>query len=418
MRLRTARVAVYSVVALLAYAAVQGTAPPRRHPAALLLTPVRAPAWTQQLDTLKRGETLIALLERRGLRGSRAAAALAAAEAIDERRVPAGMAVSVRSHPSDTVPSEIVFTLAPDRLVKVQRNGNLWTGSEERLPWTTDTMVVSGVIHSTLYEALDEGSGAALPRQARSELAWNLADILEYRVDMSRDLQDGDSFRVLVVRSTGPGGLVRMGTVLAASMHLSGTEIQAIRYRSTGVAGDYFDQNGKSLRAAFLRAPLEFRRISSVFGMRKHPILGIWKQHKGTDYAAAQGTPVRALGDGVVVRAGWYRGYGNTVEIRHRNGYVTRYGHLRNFAAGTRVGARVTIGKTVAYVGTTGLSTAPHLHFEMLIGGQQRDSRSVLRRLQGGDPVPGSERSAFQATRNVLLASLDQPDGSVRVAAR
>ena len=416
--MRTARAAVYSVVALLAYTAVQGSAPRSRRPAELLLTPVQAPAWTQQLDTLKRGETLVALLERRGLRGSRAAAALAAAEPLDARRVPAGMPVSVLSQPSDSVPSEIVFQLAPDRLVRVQRNGDLWTGREERLPWTTDTMVVSGVIRSTLYEALDEGTGATLPRQARSELAWNLADILEYRVDMSRDLQEGDSFRVLVVRSTGPGGIVKMGTVLAAAMRLSGTEVQAIRYRSTGVAGDYFDQSGKSLRAAFLRAPLEFRRISSVFGMRKHPILGVWKQHQGTDYAAAQGTPVRALGDGVVIRASWYRGYGNTLEIRHRNGYVTRYGHLRNFAAGTRVGARVSIGKTVAYVGTTGLSTAPHLHFEMLIGGESRDSRAVLRTLQGGDPVPSGERTAFQSTRNVLLASLDQPDGTVRVAAR
>ena len=136
-----------------------------------------------------------------------------------------------------------------------------------------------------------------------------------------------------------------------------------------------------------------------------HPILGIWKQHKGTDYAASMGTPVRAIGDGVVVRAGWGNGYGNVLELRHRNGFLTRYGHLRGFATGLHVGSRVTIGETVAYVGTTGLSTAPHLHFEVLVDGVQRDPRTALLS-HGGDPVPRAERAAFARQRTQLLASL------------
>ncbi|MHB0948441.1 MAG: M23 family metallopeptidase, partial [Gemmatimonadaceae bacterium] len=156
-------------------------------------------------------------------------------------------------------------------------------------------------------------------------------------------------------------------------------------------------------------APLEFRRISSVFGFRVHPILRVRKKHQGTDYAAASGTPVRAIGDGIVIRAGWGNGYGNVLEIRHRNGFVTRYGHLRGFAKGVRSGARVTIGQKVAFVGTTGLSTAPHLHFEVLVGGVQRDPRLALREAsRGGEPVPRSERAAFEAVRSQLFAALDR----------
>jgi len=200
---------------------------------------------------------------------------------------------------------------------------------------------------------------------------------------------------------------VKLGKVLAATFTLQGDEVEAVRYESRGSSATYFDGHGKSLRAAFLRAPVEFRRISSNFGFRLHPILGIWRAHKGTDYAAAQGTPVRAIGDGVVIFAGQKHGYGNVVDVRHRNGYVSRYGHLRGFARGLRTGARVNVGQTIAYVGMTGLATAPHLHFEMLIGGVQRDSRLVLRQLKGGEPIPSNERGTFERTRSQLIASID-----------
>jgi hypothetical protein len=185
-----------------------------------------------------------------------------------------------------------------------------------------------------------EEAAAELPGEARIELAYDLADVYEYRVDMSRDLQAGDSFRVLYERSVGPRSTVRIGKILAADFTLSGSTITAVRFDSRQVGGEYFDAEGKSMRAAFLRAPLSFRRISSNFGSRRHPVLGTVRKHKGTDYAASSGTPVRAIGDGVVVNAGWSGGYGNLLAIRHRNGYVTRYGHLRGFARGVRVGQR------------------------------------------------------------------------------
>ena len=171
------------------------------------------------------------------------------------------------------------------------------------------------------------------------------------------------------------------------------------------------------MRAAFLRAPLEFRRISSVFGMRKHPILGVWRRHAGTDYAASQGTPIRSVGDGVVIFAGRKGGYGNVLEVRHRNGFVTRYGHLRGFAKVARRGSRVEIGQTIGYVGMTGLATAPHLHFEVLVDGVQRNPRVALA-MKGGEPLPASERDAFARTRSDLIALLERETSPARLAAR
>jgi murein DD-endopeptidase MepM/ murein hydrolase activator NlpD len=234
---------------------------------------------------------------------------------------------------------------------------------------------------------------------------------------MSRDLQQGDQFRAVVERAVGPSGNAKVSKVLAASFTLSGNEVEAIRYDSRSSSARYYDANGKSLRAQFLRAPLEFRRISSTFGMRFHPILGRYKAHRGTDYAASSGTPVRAIGDAQVLRAGWSNGYGNLLELRHRNGYVTRYGHLRGFARGVRTGSRVAIGQTVAYVGSTGLSTAPHLHFEVLVGGVHRDSRAALRSTSG-EPIGASERADFEQRRQQMLASLSGTSGIVRLAAR
>lgn len=417
MKTAVARLLAYSGVGVLAYAALQLNPPIVRPPAEVLARRVASAMWKQSVDTLARGQSLTSLLARRGISGSDAAEAiLAASNSVDARRIPAGMAVSIGAASSDSAPSEIVLHLAVDRLVHLVRTDTGWTAREEKLPWTTDTVVVTGTIRSTLYEALDDGAASLLPTAARRQLAWTIADILEYRVDMSRDLQEGDAFRALVERSRGPNGAAKVGKVMALSFSLSGSDLQAIRYENGGSA-QYFDASGKSLRAAFLRAPLEFRRISSVFGMRFHPILGVWRAHKGTDYAASQGTPVRAIGDGTVIFAGQKRGYGNVLEIRHRNGYVSRYGHLRGFARGVHAGMFVGIASTVGYVGMTGLATAPHLHFEILVNGAQRDPRTALSRT-GGDPIPSAERGAFESLRSRMIATLEQGPGAVRVASR
>ncbi|MFL5580701.1 MAG: M23 family metallopeptidase [Gemmatimonadaceae bacterium] len=406
---RPARAITYGVVALLAFAAVYTMRPLSATPKAaeqIVARPEsnRPAPWKRQVDTLGRGESLAALLERVGVPDVHAQEVIRQA-ALDDRRIPAGMEVAVFG-PADSMPAEVEMHPSIDRIVRVKRTPGGWVGSEEKLAWHTDTVAVHGTISSSLFQAIDAGA-PEFSRPARADLAYTLADIFEYRVDMSRDLQVGDAFQVLVEREVAPNGLTKVGRVLAAKITLSGSELGAFQYLSSELGSrGYYDQNGKSLRASFLRAPLEFRRISSVFGGRFHPILGRWKFHKGTDYAAASGTPVRAIGDGVVIKAGWTHGYGNTLEIRHRGGLVTRYGHLRGFASGVRSGVRVEMGKTVAYVGSTGLSTGPHLHFEVLVNGVQQDPRVALS-TKGGEPLPAGERGRFANVRSELLSMLD-----------
>ncbi|MDB4875918.1 MAG: Peptidase [Gemmatimonadetes bacterium] len=415
MKLGVVRIGLYCLVALALAGALRFTPQlpePEAKAADVLVEQAGTPTWKLRFDTLGRGESLGSLLRRGGLTDVAATRALQAATSLDQRRIPAGMPVTIKSEAADSTPSEVTLQLAIDRLLHLRRSGDTWQGTEERLPWTTDTIVVGGTIASNLYDAMNTSAKEDLPTGARQQLAWSLADVYEYRVDMSRDLQAGDEFKVVAERSVAPTGAVRIGKVIAATFKLSGSFIDAVRFASESVSGQYFDQNGKSMRAAFLRAPLEFRRISSVFGAREHPILGGWRQHKGTDYAASTGTPVRAIGDGVVVRAGWGNGYGNLLEIRHRNGFVTRYGHLSRYASGIRVGTHVGIGQTVAFVGSTGLATGPHLHFEVIVNGQQRDPRVALKQT-GGDPVPDSERAAFQQLRDRLLASIEPPVAGV-----
>ncbi len=428
MKKRPARATAYLTVALLVLVALRYTPELPDTPAAasvlqqgkpLAVADFVAPVVASRTETLNRGETLIGLFKRVGISDAAAKEIVRAASgaAIQPRYLQAGMPVEFTADSAGTDPRELVFHLGIDRLLRMRRSEQGWVGIEERLPWTTDTVVVGGTINSTLYQAMNDGATQYFPSRAKDELTWALADIFEYRVDMSRDLQVGDQFKALVERSVGPGGITKVGKVLAASFTLSGSEVSAVLFDSRAASPQYYDATGRSLRAAFLRAPLEFRRISSTFGSRFHPILGRWKAHKGTDYAASSGTPVRAIGDAVVIKASWGGGYGNVLELRHRNGYVTRYGHLRGFAKGIRPGVRVNIAQTVAYVGTTGLSTGPHLHFEVLINGVQRDSRVALKSI-AGDPILRSERAEFDARRERLLASLSGAPGVVRLASR
>jgi murein DD-endopeptidase MepM/ murein hydrolase activator NlpD len=371
--------------------------------------------WRVRVDTVKRGEPLVAVLERAGVPRHEASRVLLESQAIDARKIRAGTTITSTVNP-DSGASEVVLQLAIDRLVRFTRStaaASGWIETEETLPWTTDTVVVGGVVSSTLTGAISQGA-AAFPAAVRNEVAYALADILEYRVDLSRDLRVGDSIAVLMERQRAPNGAVRPGSVLAARLTVDGRRVETMRF-AQGATASYFDGDGKSMRAAFLRAPLAFRRISSVFGLRRHPILGTVRAHQGTDYAAPRGTPVRALGNGTVIFAGWKGGYGRVLEIRHPNGFVTRYGHLNGFAAGIRRGTSVSISRTVAFVGSTGLSTAPHLHFEVLVNGKHRDPRVALRNVTG-EPLAQGQRATFTQLKARLFALLDSPPTNTRSA--
>jgi murein DD-endopeptidase MepM/ murein hydrolase activator NlpD len=231
---------------------------------------------------------------------------------------------------------------------------------DEPAQFETSTLVKSAEIQSSLFEAADS---AGIP----DSVAIQLADVFGGDIDFYRDLRKGDRFSVVYEMQYLGGRPVRSGRVIAAEFVNKGKAFRAVHYVGANGKGGYYAPDGQSLRKAFLRAPLEFSRISSRFGMRKHPFLHTWRQHKGVDYAAPLGTRVRATADGVVEFAGRKGGYGNVIILRNSGRYSTVFGHLRGFAHGIHRGARVEQGEIIGFVGQTGWATGPHLHYEFRI---------------------------------------------------
>jgi murein DD-endopeptidase MepM/ murein hydrolase activator NlpD len=262
---------------------------------------------------------------------------------------------------------------------------------------------VRGVISTSLFEAV----GAA---GAHDQTAVQLADIFGWDIDFVLDVRPGDSFVVTYPEVWRDGAYVKDGPILAAAFVNQGKEFQAVRYTDPQGGSHYYTPDGRSLHKAFLRAPVDFTRVSSRFNSaRFHPILNRIRAHQGVDYAAPMGTPVRAAGDGRIRFAGRKGGYGNLVEIEHSRSIVTVYGHLSRFARGTRVGAHVTQGAVIAFVGMTGLATGPHLHYEYRVNGVFKNPQTVV--LPGAEPIDARWRADFLSHSAPLLASLEVPLG-------
>ncbi len=270
------------------------------------------------------------------------------------------------------------------------------------------TRTVRGVIDRSLFEAVTATG-------AHDQTAVNLADIFQWDIDFVLDMQPGDSFVVTYRELYQNGVYVKDGPVLAASFVNQGRSYRAVRYVDPDGVARYFTPDGRSLHKAFLRAPVEFTRVSSRFNSaRYHPILNLIRAHKGTDYAAPMGTPVRAAGDGRVSYAGPKGGYGNVVEIEHSRSITTVYGHLSRFAKGTRAGTHVTQGQVIAYVGMTGLATGPHLHYEYRVNGVFKNPQTVP--LPDASPIEPRFRDDFLAKSLPLLATLEAPIGPALVS--
>lgn len=356
-------------------------------------------------DTLRFGETLTDVFGRQGLDGSVLVGIFERA-GLDPRRLRTGLVVQFRRRTDEPGPSEISIRTGPEERLAATLSGGAWSALRHPVAWRTEVIRIEGPIDNSLYEALDaQLPDTLLDAENRIRLAWDLADIYAWSIDFTRDIQVGDRFAALVERRISEEGEVRTGAILAADLLASGKHWNAFRFAAPNGPVGFYDGTGKSLRRAFLRAPVEFRRIASGFTRsRFHPILGIWRRHEGTDYAAARGTPVLAAGDGTVLRAGWSGGYGNLVELRHVNGITTRYGHLRGFARGIHAGARVRQGEVVGYVGSSGIATGPHLHYEFRVNGIARDSRRVA--LGEGQPLAPAYRALFAAQRMRLEEAL------------
>jgi murein DD-endopeptidase MepM/ murein hydrolase activator NlpD len=374
-------------------------------------TPAATEMFTETVDTLQRGETLSDLFARHNVEGIDLHR-LDPELALNPRRLRPGLIFSFRQTVGDSAPSHIMVRATPEQRVTFSRISDGWNAAAEPIRWVPQEMRIEGAIDNSLYEALDAGvSDEQLDSGNRQRLAWDLADVYAWEIDFTRDIRPGDRFEVVFERLVSEDGEARFGRVLASDLTVSGKSLTAVRFTpSTSRSALYFDSIGGSLRRAFLRAPVEFRRISSNFaGARLHPVLGRVRRHEGTDYAARPGTPVMAAGDGVVLRAGWAGGYGNLIELRHLNGITTRYGHLRGFARKVRRGMRVEQGQIIGYVGATGLASGPHLHYEFRLNGVAKDSRRV--KIGGGAPVPKADLAAFEQERDRLMALLRQPNG-------
>jgi murein DD-endopeptidase MepM/ murein hydrolase activator NlpD len=260
--------------------------------------------------------------------------------------------------------------------------------------WSPQVIRAEGGLDRSLYRSLaGVFPDSILNQRERAYMAWEIAEIFRWDADFTRGFRPGDHFKVIFERLLSPFGEVRYGRLLAAHIVFQGRMLTAFEYDDPQGRTAFYDAEGRSLRRDFLRVPVEFKRISSDFGARYHPILRRWRDHQGIDYAASSGSPVMSVGAGQVVRAGTAGGYGRMVEIRHGDGLVTRYAHLRGFGPGIRTGARVEQGQVIGYVGKTGMATGPHLHFEFRVHGVARDPNEITS--GAGTPIAPGDRVAF-----------------------
>jgi murein DD-endopeptidase MepM/ murein hydrolase activator NlpD len=356
-------------------------------------------------DTLQWGETISEMFDRRGVTGLALSRFVDQTE-LDPRRLRAGLVFTFVLELPEATPVEMRVRPDANRIVRYSNDGGTWEASVDSVSWRPDVVRLEGAIDRSLYLALDgQVPDSTLDRGQRTRLAWDLAEIYAWTVDFTRDIRPGDYFQVLVEREISDEGQIRFGRILASDLTVTGHNLAAYRFTHADSSLAYYDDEGLSLRRAFLRYPVRFRRISSRFSYaRRHPVLGSTRKHVGIDYAADAGTAVMATGDGVVIRAGRVGGYGRLVELRHKNGITTRYAHLSGFAKNLRVGTRVSQSQTVGYVGMTGLATAPHLHYEFRDNGQPRNPLAVD--FGNGDPVTDQEREAFESERHRLQRQL------------
>lgn len=365
---------------------------------------------TQQIVVVKSGDTLSSIFSNVGLSN-------AVLMGILEQDPKAKRFTNLK------INQKLVFTFNPDRTLKELASdisplksihitqaaaSDTYSFSEQVKQTSTEHKVVSGTISQTLLGATKE---AGLPYK----LTLDLANIFGYDIDFAQDLRKGDNFSVVYEQKKIDDKVVSSGNILAAQFTNRGKTYTAVRYTNKQGYTSYYDDKGSSTQKAFIRTPVDFSRISSRFNLgRKHPVLNTIRAHKGVDYAAPIGTPVKATGDGKIIVAGRRGGYGNTVIIQHGNKYRTVYAHLRGFAKGIRSGSQVKQGQVIAYVGTTGLSTGPHLHYEFQVNGVHVDPLSHT--LPAADPIPKNELARFKQQAAPHLAMLEQSNAQIAMA--
>ena len=284
--------------------------------------------------------------------------------------------------------------------VEIRKYQNDFLIKENILQLYKKEVVVKNVIKNNLYNS-------AIESGIEPNIIVEFARIFGFEVDFQRDIRKGDWFEILYEKFEDDNNKVRdTGKIIYASMYVNGEEINLYNFNYKNDE-EYYDIKGKSITKSLMKTPINGARLSSSFGMRKHPILGYNKMHRGTDFAAPSGTPIMASGSGTVSRARWCGGGGNCVKIKHNSTYETIYAHMKGFAKGIREGKKVKQGQIIGYVGSTGLSTGPHLHYEVLINGKKVNSQKL--KLPSGKILKGDARKQFELDRiktDLKLANL------------
>jgi murein DD-endopeptidase MepM/ murein hydrolase activator NlpD len=304
-------------------------------------------------------------------------------------------------HDASGDPVKFVYRQSPIEVVEATRAGGDWAAARLDVPVDRRIVVVSGTLKDNLFESMERLG-------ERPQLVLDFAEIFAWDFDFAADAQPGDRFRMLVEKVFTNEQFVKYGRILAAEYESEGRAHTGVYFKDKDGSG-YYTPAGESLRRAFLKSPLEFTRISSTFSRaRRHPILGGVRPHLAVDYAAPHGTPVFAVADGTTESAGWSGGGGNTVVIRHRANFKTMYNHLSRFAAGIRRGAAVRQRQVIGYVGSTGLSTGPHLDYRVMKDG--RFVNPLKQTFLPGQPISPANRGAFAEARDSLLARLREAE--------
>jgi len=365
----------------------------------------------EKVVTVRRGDTLDVILQRAGVSAQESYDAVKAlSAAYNPRHLQVGQELALSFMPEDDSFKGLRLQADVDRAVVVNRaEDGSFAASQEVIPLERVETRAANVIDDSLYLAAER---VGIP----AAVIVDMIRMYSYEVDFQRDLRSGDRFEVYFDRfADDEGKVVKTGDIQYASLTLSGKKMELYRFTTEDGDTDYFHPDGKSTKRFLMKTPVDGARISGSFGMRKHPILGYTRMHKGTDFAVPTGTPIMAAGDGVIERASRWGSFGNYIRIRHNGTYKTAYAHLSRYAKGMKPGVRVKQGQIIGYVGMTGGATGPHLHYEVLMNGKQVNAQTLD--LPTGRRLAGADLKKFQAMLPQLQARIEATPLSTRVAA-
>ncbi|MES2538772.1 MAG: peptidoglycan DD-metalloendopeptidase family protein [Pseudomonadota bacterium] len=370
-------------------------------------------------EKVRAGDTLATLLERLGINDEAAATFIKSDKtAKSVFQLKPGKRVQARTSADGQLQWLSTTVLDgrdnPVKNIVITRDGAGFKAAENSAMIEKRVEMRSGEIKSSLFAATDTA-------QIPDGVAAQIVDMFSTNIDFASDLRRGDRFNVVYETFWQGGEFLRSGRILAAEFRNGAATYQTVWFEDPAnkQGGGYFGFDGKSLKKAFLKSPIEFSRVSSGFSMRHHPLSGKWKQHKGVDFAAATGTPIRAAGEGVIDFVGAQGGFGNVVIIKHWSNYSTAYAHMSRFASGMRKGSKVNQGDVIGYVGSTGWSTGPHLHYEFRVNNEPRDPMSVD--MPNAQPLAGAELQRFRNVANDMthrFALLTPQDNNIKLASK